>query len=30
VTHVQALAERIPVRFEISKDARTARVERIG
>ncbi|WP_344403486.1 SbcC/MukB-like Walker B domain-containing protein, partial [Catellatospora chokoriensis] len=30
VTHVQALAERIPVRFEISKDARTARVERVG
>ncbi|MBV1851586.1 AAA family ATPase [Catellatospora tritici] len=30
VTHVQALAERIPVRFEITKDARTARVERIG
>ncbi|BCJ73078.1 hypothetical protein CS0771_26220 [Catellatospora sp. IY07-71] len=30
VTHVQALAERIPVRFEITKDARTARVERLG
>jgi exonuclease SbcC len=30
VTHVQALAERIPVRFEITKDARTARVERVG
>jgi len=30
VTHVSALAERIPVRFQVSKDARTARVERIG
>ncbi|MBB5872482.1 exonuclease SbcC [Allocatelliglobosispora scoriae] len=30
VTHVAALAERIPVRFEITKDARTARVERVG
>ena len=30
VTHVSALAERIPVRFEIHKDARTARVERVG
>ncbi|HEX5598456.1 MAG TPA: SbcC/MukB-like Walker B domain-containing protein, partial [Micromonosporaceae bacterium] len=30
VTHVPALAERIPVRFEIRKDARTARVERVG
>jgi DNA repair protein SbcC/Rad50 len=30
VTHVPALAERIPVRFEIRKDARTARVDRIG
>jgi exonuclease SbcC len=30
VTHVQSLAERIPVRFEITKDARSARVERIG
>jgi len=28
VTHVRALAERIPVRFEVSRDARTARVER--
>ena len=28
VTHVPALAERIPVRFEVRKDARTARVER--
>uniref|UniRef100_UPI0013C35D77 AAA family ATPase n=1 Tax=Allorhizocola rhizosphaerae TaxID=1872709 RepID=UPI0013C35D77 len=30
VTHVAGLAERIPVRFEITKDARSARVERIG
>ncbi|MEV4655813.1 SMC family ATPase [Micromonospora sp. NPDC049301] len=30
VTHVQALAERIPVRFEVRKDARSARVERTG
>jgi DNA repair protein SbcC/Rad50 len=30
VTHVPALAERIPVRFEVSKDARTARVTREG
>ncbi|MGK5739156.1 AAA family ATPase [Micromonospora sp. URMC 103] len=30
VTHVQALAERIPVRFEVRKDARSARVERSG
>ncbi|GGL06340.1 AAA family ATPase [Mangrovihabitans endophyticus] len=30
VTHVTALAERVPVRFEVRKDARTARVERIG
>jgi exonuclease SbcC len=30
VTHVNALAERIPVRFEVTKDARTARVERVG
>jgi exonuclease SbcC len=30
VTHVGALAERIPVRFEVRKDARTARVERVG
>jgi DNA repair protein SbcC/Rad50 len=30
VTHVPALAERIPVRFEVSKDARTARVTRKG
>jgi exonuclease SbcC len=30
VTHVPALAERVPVRFEVHKDARTAYVERIG
>ena len=30
VTHVSELAERIPVRFEVRKDARSARVERVG
>ena len=30
VTHVGGLAERIPVRFEVRKDARTATVERVG
>jgi DNA repair protein SbcC/Rad50 len=30
VTHVGALAERIPVRFEVRKDARTAHVERVS
>ncbi|MFI5842380.1 AAA family ATPase [Catenuloplanes sp. NPDC051500] len=30
VTHVSALAERIPVRFEVRKDARSARVTRSG
>ncbi|MBO4207170.1 AAA family ATPase [Micromonospora echinofusca] len=30
VTHVPALAERVPVRFQVHKDARTARVERTG
>jgi exonuclease SbcC len=30
VTHVAALADRIPVRFEIRKDARTASVTRLG
>ncbi|MEE6262909.1 SMC family ATPase [Plantactinospora sonchi] len=30
VTHVPALAERIPVRFEVRKDARGAHVERVG
>ncbi|WP_271190407.1 SbcC/MukB-like Walker B domain-containing protein, partial [Dactylosporangium matsuzakiense] len=30
VTHVGALAERIPVRFEVRRDARTAKIERVG
>lgn len=30
VTHVPALAERVPVRFEVRKDARSARVQRSG
>jgi len=30
VTHVSALADRIPVRFQVSKDTRTSRIERIG
>jgi exonuclease SbcC len=30
VTHVAALADRIPVRFEVTKDARTASVRRVG
>jgi exonuclease SbcC len=30
VTHVNALAERVPVRFEVHKDARSAHVERVG
>jgi exonuclease SbcC len=30
VTHVNALAERVPVRFVVHKDARSARVERVG
>ncbi|MFF5293147.1 AAA family ATPase [Paractinoplanes globisporus] len=30
VTHVNSLAERVPVRFEVSKDARSAHVERTG
>jgi DNA repair protein SbcC/Rad50 len=30
VTHVSALAERVPVRFEVRKDTRTARVFRTG
>jgi DNA repair protein SbcC/Rad50 len=29
VTHVQSLAERVPVRFEVRRDARTAHVERM-
>lgn len=30
VTHVTALADRVPVRFLVHKDARSARVERVG
>lgn len=30
VTHVASLAERIPVRFEVSKNARTASIVRVG
>lgn len=30
VTHVAALAERVPVRFEVSRDSRTSAVERLG
>ncbi|GAB1642321.1 hypothetical protein KRMM14A1259_27440 [Krasilnikovia sp. MM14-A1259] len=30
VTHVHSLAERVPVRFEVHKDARTAYVDRVG
>jgi exonuclease SbcC len=30
VTHVGLLADRVPVRFEVRRDARTARVERVG
>jgi exonuclease SbcC len=30
VTHVPALAERIPVRFEVRKDARGSHIERVG
>jgi exonuclease SbcC len=30
VTHVPTLAERVPVRFEVRKDARTAHIERVG
>ncbi|MBO0829526.1 MAG: hypothetical protein J2P24_17265, partial [Streptosporangiales bacterium] len=30
VTHVPALAERVPVRFELTKDAHGAHVERVG
>jgi exonuclease SbcC len=29
VTHVPALAERIPVRYEVTKDNRSARVTRV-
>ncbi|GGJ78156.1 hypothetical protein GCM10010123_05260 [Pilimelia anulata] len=30
VTHVAGLAARVPVRYEVRKDARSARVERVG
>ena len=30
VTHVAALAERVPIRFEVSRDSRTSTIERIG
>ena len=30
ITHVAALAERIPVRFEVSRDTRTSSIERVG
>jgi DNA repair protein SbcC/Rad50 len=30
VTHVGALAERVPARFEVRRDTRTAHVERVG
>lgn len=30
ITHVPALAERVPVRFRVTKDASTARVERVA
>ena len=30
VTHVPALAERVPVRFEVSRDPRTSTIERVG
>ena len=30
VTHVAALAERVPVRFKVSRDARTSSVTREG
>ena len=30
ITHVAALAERVPVRFEVSRDTRTSTVERVG
>jgi DNA repair exonuclease SbcCD ATPase subunit len=29
VTHVRELADRVPVRYEVAKSARTARVERV-
>ena len=30
VTHVAALADRVPVRFEVSRDSRTSTIERVG
>ena len=30
VTHVAALAERVPIRFEVSRDSRTSTIERIA
>ena len=30
VTHVKALAERVPVRFEVSRDQSTSRITRVG
>ena len=30
VTHVPALAERVPIQFRVTKDAATARVERVA
>ena len=30
ITHVRELAERVPVRFQVTKDARTSRVERVN
>ncbi len=30
VTHVAALADRVPIRFEVSRDSRTSTIERVG
>jgi exonuclease SbcC len=30
VTHVTALAERVPIRYEVSRDSRTSTIERVG
>jgi exonuclease SbcC len=30
ITHVAALAERVPVRFEIARDSRTSSITRVG
>ena len=30
VTHVAALAERVPIRYEVSRDSRTSTIERVG